>query len=191
MAMTGRKLSRSTLGCSTLFCCALGASPASANMILSMPLITQWLGFLGFIPVVLVEILIANRMAWRLRLYEAYREITPAIVLANIGSFLIGVVVAFLFEGALMFVEDLPQEGFLNLLLWEIHSPEERLGLVSDLALIFAVVALFIPSWLIESVIVGGVLRIPRNLAMKIGFWANAGSYLMLFVVMESLALIG
>lgn len=160
-------------------------------MILSMPLITQWLGFLGFIPVVLVEILIANRMAWRLRLYEAYREITPAIVLANIGSFLIGVVVAFLFEGALMFVEDLPQEGFLNLLLWEIHSPEERLGLVSDLALIFAVVALFIPSWLIESVIVGGVLRIPRNLAMKIGFWANAGSYLMLFVVMESLALIG
>lgn len=156
-----------------------------------MPLITQGLGFLGFIPVVIVEFLIARRMAWRLKLYEAYREITPAIVIANIASFVFGLIFAFLFEGALMFVEDLPQEGFLNILLWEIHSPEERLGLVSDLALIFAVVALFIPSWLIESVIVGGVLRIPRTLALKIGFWANAGSYLMLFVVMETFALIG
>ena len=190
-AMTVGRLSRSPLGCSTLFFCGLCASPASANMILSMPLITQAFGFFGFIPVAIVEVLIAQRMASRLKPNMDGQDIAAAIVLANIGSFLIGVVVAVLVDGALIFVEDLPQEGFLNLLLWEIHSPEERLGLVSDLALIFAVVALFIPSWLIESVILGGFLRIPRNLALKIGFWANAGSYLMLFVVIETLTLIG
>lgn len=165
-------------------------SPAWANMILGMPLIAHWLNFLGFIPVVIVEVLVAGLVAKRLNLRLESPAIASSFLVANLLSFMAGIFLAFLLEGGLMFVEDLPHEGFLNVLLWEIHSPGEYLGLVSDLAMFLAILLLFFPTWMIENAVIKVFLNIERGPALRMAFWSNAISYLLILLSIKSATLL-
>lgn len=167
------------------------ATPASANMILSMPFLVQSMGFFGLIPVLIVEVLIASRVTRRLGHRVDTQDIVAGFLIANILSFIFGVIVVFFLEGALMYIQFLPQEGFLNQLLYELEYPEARIGLATDLALLLAVLLVFLPNWLIEAAIIRKFFAWPGKVALRIAFWANAGSYLMIFVFMETLSFLG